>query len=421
MKKKLILAAALFSFSVLGLTTGAREASAIPAFARQTGMACNSCHFQHFPSLNAFGRAFKAGGYTQVGGQSLIEGDFLSLPSVLNASFVLKTRYQKRNGSNETGDAGELNKGQLQFPDESALLIGGRAGEHVGFLLESSLKSGDPLFTSFKVPFTFNVSGTNLAAIPFTTDSAGPAYSFELLNTGALRMSRPFEHRTETSAQQYIGTDGNATGIGFVASNNLFFANFSLWSRDHATATDNDNSIAPGPFLNYVRVAVTPTFAGWDFGVGAQWWGGTSKNRDENAGEVRRHADAWAADAQAQGLVGNFPVGVYLTYGNAKKSDSAASTDANIYNSSTTDDKTAWTLAGEVGVIPNKLALGASYRGGKNGAATNDTDNATTLAATYTPTQNVEFQLNHSWYTGDGKPSAGTGDQLTTVMLFAAF
>lgn len=66
MKRFLSSVAAVFLFAaVLVYLPG--EAEAVPAFARQTGMACNSCHFQHFPTLNAFGRAFKAGGYTMGG------------------------------------------------------------------------------------------------------------------------------------------------------------------------------------------------------------------------------------------------------------------------------------------------------------------------------------------------------------------
>ena len=137
MRKLAVAAAGLFVLALSFFTP--RDASAIPAFSRQTGMACNSCHFQHFPILNAFGRSFKAGGYTMTGSQSMVEGDFLSIPVNLNASFVTKIRYQKRNGDSETGSAGELNKGSLQFPDEAALLVGGRAGKHVGFLLEASL------------------------------------------------------------------------------------------------------------------------------------------------------------------------------------------------------------------------------------------------------------------------------------------
>ena len=75
-----------------------QEAGAVPAFARQTGMACNACHFQHYPAINAFGRAFKQGGFTLKGAQSMVEGEALSIPVALNASLVTKIRYQKTNG-----------------------------------------------------------------------------------------------------------------------------------------------------------------------------------------------------------------------------------------------------------------------------------------------------------------------------------
>src|SRR3972149_3792151 len=95
----------IYAVSFLILTVffaaSAENAYAVPAFARQTGMACNSCHFQHFPILNEFGRSFKAGGYTTIGGQSFLEGGFLSLPSVLNASLVTKIMYQKSNGDSK--------------------------------------------------------------------------------------------------------------------------------------------------------------------------------------------------------------------------------------------------------------------------------------------------------------------------------
>ena len=190
--KMFVAVAALFLFA-LSLYVP-QEASAVPAFARQTGMACNTCHFQHFPTLNSFGRAFKAGGYTMVGGQSLIEGDFLSLPSTLNASLITKVRFQKTNGAVETG----TNKGELQFPDEAALLIGGRAGEHVGFLLEASLIGTDNSenFASFKMPFTYTIANdTKLSVIPFTTDAAGAAFGYRALQHGRPQDKPP--HRAQ--------------------------------------------------------------------------------------------------------------------------------------------------------------------------------------------------------------------------------
>lgn len=407
MKKGLLFAVGLLFFFTLAFYAP-REASAVPAFARQTGMACNACHFQHFPTLNAFGRMFKSGGYTQAGGQNLVEGDLLSIPSTLNMSLITKVRYQKRNGDSQTS---EVNKGQVQFPDEAALLIGGRGGEHLGLLLEVSLVDGDSRFTNFKAPIVFEVKETKLSAIPFTTKGLGASYGFELLATGALRNSRPMEHRTETSAQQYLGTDTDATGIALVASNPIGFVNYTAWSNTHG-------SNATGPYLNYFRAAATPTVAGWDLGAGVQVWNGTSK-RGTGAAPVREKADAWAVDAQAQGSAGEFPLGVYASYASAAKT--SATGVANIFNSNTAHAKSAWALAGELGVIPNRLSVTAGYRAGRNGSASFQHENATTVGLAYVAIQNLELQLNHSWYTGDAKPSPASGNMLTTLMLFAAF
>ncbi len=429
------------------------KANAIPAFARQTGQACFVCHFQHFPELNAYGRAFKAGGYTQIGGESLIEGEILSLPSTLNASLVTKVRYQKTNGKDNDGATGPTNgskgtnKGELQFPDEAALLIGGRAGEHVGFLLEAGLTPGETvvtdsagdtvtvtetnLFTSFKMPIVYGVGPVKLSVIPFTTDALGASYGFELLNTGAIAMQRVLEHAKWTTAQRYIGTTdadtAKAEGLAFVVSHQMFFVNYSLWGPAHGT-TDF------GPYMSYARVAATPQFMGWDFGAGAQYWRGTGKS----GGNTYTHADAWAIDAQVQGYVGlpfgiykdtGLPVGVYLTLGDAKKSNAGGT--ANLFNSSTDKDKMAWSVLAELGVIPRKASVSVGYLAGQDRSDTKATadnykQNAITFGATYHLAQNVRLELDHSilggnYYKIPENNREADGKQLTTLMLFAAF
>jgi len=386
------------------------KANAVPAFARQTGFGCTACHFQHYPALNAFGRFFKMGGFTMVGGEqakNLVAGDILSMPSVLNASVVLKVRYQKTDGA--VGDSG-TNRGELQFPDEAALFLGGRVGEHVGFALEGQMADPDgPFFASFKIPFAYDVKGITLSLIPFTTDALGSSFGFELLNTGAVRNLRVFEHRKEISAQQYLGTAREATGVSFVTAHTNGYLNFTLWSPEHGK-TD------AAPYLKYIRLAVTPTIAGWDVGGGIQYWWGETKY----GGTTRNEAEAWVVDAQAQGTIWNLPLGIYLTYGEAPKT--VSSDTPNLFNSSTKDDKTAFTVLGELGIIPNRLTLGVGYRVGDTGASAYNKENAFTLGATYMIAQNVELQLNHSWYTGSyydiERPN---GERLTTLMLFTAF
>lgn len=411
MRQKICTAGAVLFFIISVFMFSAPDAEAIPAFARQTGLSCSTCHFQHFPALNAFGRSFKTGGYTMVGGQSMIEGDMLSMPSVLNASIVMKLRYQKTNGSDDTGK----DKGELQFPDEAALFLGGRIGDHVGFAYEMGLAGeGADNFTSFKMPFVFDVAGMKLSAIPFNTDALGASFGFELLNTGAQRTQRAIEHRSEMSAQQYIGTATAAEGIAFVAANNMGFVNVSLWAPSH-TAKDI------GPMSKYVRVAATPTVGDWDLGGGIQWWGGTTgiaSDADLVAGSYPTHA--WALDAQAQGSVSSMPLGVYVSYASAEKTK--AGEPDNVFNSEA-DDKTAWALIGELGVIPNKTAVSLAYRSGDKGTASDNEQTALTLGVSHLTMQNIQFQLNHSMYGGDAfdpKPATG-GDQLTTLMLFTAF
>jgi len=424
MKKQSYILALLFFFTLVASLALPKKAEAIPAFARQTGMACSTCHFQHFPALNAFGRFFKAGGYTMVGGQSMVEGDMLSLPSTLNASIVLKVRYQKTNGDD---DSSGTNKGELQFPDEAALFLGGRIGEHMGFAYEMGLNGeGFDNFTSFKMPFVYDVMGAKVSVIPFNTDGLGAAFGFELLNTGAVRNVRTIEHRKEISAQQYIGTDGAAEGVAFVAANTMGFVNYSLWAPSH-TAKDI------GPFSHYLRIAATPAVSEWDLGGGVQWWGGTTSigtcvvdlpgcyDEDHPDNDYKTHA--WAIDAQAQGIVRSMPLGVYLSYGNAEKSKTGE--PENFFNSNA-DDKTALSVSAELGVIPNTVTVALGYRTADTGTASNNDDNALVLGATYQFAQNVQLQLNHSSYGGNyydlpANNEDADGDQLTTLMLFTAF
>ncbi len=412
--KKLVLTIALILFIAVSLYVSP-EARAVPAFARQTGMACNSCHFQHFPALNQFGREFKAGGYTLMGSQSLVEGDFLSIPSSLNAALVTKVLYAKTNGDDDTTST---NRGEFEFPNEAAIFLAGRVGEKIGFILEAQTSDETAkMFASFKMPINvYEVNGTALKVVPFTTDAAGASFGFELLNTGAMRSDRILEHRSDISAQQYIGSATAAQGASFVAYNSIGYVNYTLWQPEEGTSS--------GEFLNYIRAAITRQHKGWDLGGGIQWWGGTAA---DNANTTDYEADALALDLQAQGTVGGkYPLGVYLTYAVAGKDEAGGTT--NLFNStSTVDDMTAWAILAELGIIPNRATVAVAYRSGETGAtAANNEQTAVTLGATYLLAQNFSLQLNHSMYGGDyydlaSKNAGDIGDEKTTLMIFAAF
>lgn len=423
LRRRWILALVAVGFAIIPATS-----YAFPSFARQTGLACSSCHFQKYPALNAFGRAFKAGGFTMMGAQETVKGERLSLPSVLNASIFFKIRYQKTNGTEVPGER-TTNTGELQFPDEFAMLLGGRVSEHAGFMIEGQLADHSaPFVAGFKMPFTFMLGSTGIRAdvIPFSTDALGVAYGFELLNTGAVRNVRVNENRSAISAQQYINTATAAEGLAFVLVDPKWFVNVTQWSPNHFAGA---GGVANGaPTATYLRAAFTPTVGQWDLGIGIQSWNGSAGTaNDDGTGIDMFETSALAFDAQAQGAIGGLPLGVYVTHG--KSDASTQGSDRNLFNSNARD-RSASTVTAELGVMksPYLTVLGA-YRNADNGRAeAHSSDNAFTFGVNWMVAQNIGLHWIINKFTGSAYDAGqgpmqpgGSGTMLNTLMLSAGF
>jgi hypothetical protein len=379
--------------------------SAVPSFARQTGMACSACHSQHFPVLNSFGRSFKAGGYTLMGTQGKVEGEHLSIPNVLNASLVLKLRYQKDNtagaAAGTTAAASKLGDGQVQW-DEFALFFGGRIAENIGFVLEGKMLGGS-LLAGVRIPFVFDVGPANLSLIPFTTDAMGAQMGYEQSSGGIYRANRWAEHRRETSAVQYNadrGADGGAaSGLAFVVANDVGHIALTKWAPNFQTGPNSPNGggytttctgSAPNIVCtteeagggessafnsNYIRVAATPTIGDWSMVLGGGVMSGSSYSPDAG-GEVDTRQTF--LDFQAQGEVGGKELAIYIQHANAE-----ATTNGNIYNPTGVvgaPDRQATTVGADYSVMPHVLTIGAAYRKAENGKlASVNGDNAVTV------------------------------------------
>ncbi len=406
-------------------------AEAVPAFARQTGMPCMGCHFQSFPALNSFGRSFRAKGYTMQGIQTMLEGEDLSLPSNLNASVITKIRSQIKD--NDDG-----NRGEVQWPDEAALLIGGRAADKIGFLMELGLGSGgadigdgslsctdasgnpapplgdlsnctantgtgstDSTFLSTKFHF---VVGESFGIIPFSTDGLGVGYGFEMLNTGQQRSQRPIENRRGFSAAQLLGTaSGEATGIAFVYETPDWFVNYSHWTPTWG----NIHANIFGGLAHYLRAAYTPNFGGWDTGFGISYMTGSVEiGKTDPADEF--FVDGWGIDLQTQGMAGSMPLGLYASYGVAPKS---SATEVNHYNDSLTEDATAYGLLAKLEVIS-----GTSIYIAHSSIDVGTTTSSSTLGAQQMLAQNVKIELYFV-----NSDSNDLGSDHTMLMLFAGF
>ena len=448
MKKfKLTFAAALIASAFT------QEAAAIPSFSRQTNMTCQTCHAQHVPILNGFGQAFKAAGYQMMGTQGKVEGDRLSIPNTLNASMRIKARYQKSNGVDMPGAiiGDTTNSGQWQVPEEFSLFFGGRIAENVGFFFEGNTAAAQ-LVSGFRLPATTYIGDSRLSAIPYMTETLGASYGYEQASTGAVRNVRWAEHRKEVSAQQYVGTDGAATGLAFVAQSDMGFINFSRW----APAFMARSGAAQTMSSNYLRIAATPsvttaTKGDWAIHIGAQFWGGTNYAPNilpATPPLVPVVTRATALDFQAFGQVNGKDLSVYATWAKSPAGTAAQPNILNVGNNTANGnnpigpadpilyrvyDRQAWTIGAEYSMIQNTLHIGAALRRAYSGGATgisgigagNPTDNAVTLTGVYNLSQNAEIHLNQSFYNGslyDPQPgNMQPGNMLTTIMLEASW
>lgn len=459
--KKIFLASSV----LISAAIWAPQAQAIPAFARQVGMACTACHQQHFPALNSFGRQFKENGYTLIGAQEKIEEPkMLSLPVVLNGALVGYMQYQKTSGSTTavlptplTPTSKSTNDGQTQIPQQVSLFLAGRVGEHAGFESEINLagagtetagSTGVGLIR-IKVPMVYEVGGVNSGIIPFSTQGLGVADSFEVLNTGAVAV-HSFNQTGVAgattggmqviSAQQFIGTATPAYGMAFIASNDNFFANFAKWGVNQGSGAGG------GPTSNYLRAAWTPGIHGFDTAFGVQIWKGDSATDQAVSGGTLTSAgyvpgvydtDARAIDAQLLGEVGGIPLTVVASYATAPVSTTGG--DLGNYFNQGTQTRKSFNVGAELGVIPNKATVQLGLRVAKAGVAvpggaanSNASDNAIMLAATYALAYNMRLELTLVKASGDmynGQPGSQTdpttntslGDKMATVDLAFGF
>jgi hypothetical protein len=429
----------------------APAASALPVFARQTGLSCNQCHFQQFPMLNAFGRSFKNSGFTMIGKQDKVEGDGLSIPANLNLGVLTTAGVENVSNSDTVPTTTTIPTHENTVHDsvntpagggELSIFYGGRVTANIGFLAELGT-AGPAESSSAKLPIFYEVTeGTRAGVVFLTTDGQGAAHSFETLNTGAVAVQRMVPmpgvnandaHIRVNSAAQYLGTATGAQGASFVVNNDHYFINVGKYAVINALGAHTRGGSMG---MTYARAAGMFDVAGFDSAVGVQMFRGDDAGMPDPATGIstatKMATEATIVDGQMQGKVGSMPLGVYLSYGTAP-----AVNDANIvgnkFNSGGAVTARSTNLAAQLGVVPGVATLMAAVRMGKNGAVdttTGDelTDNAVMVGATYNMAVNVEASLSYTAQSGTAWDAANSstgveppGKTVTTLMLQAMF
>ncbi len=240
----------------------------VPSFARQTGLACSSCHTV-FPELNSLGRIFKLNGYT-LSSDEAIESKAagskinLKLPktppfsAMLQASGThLKTRQPGTQNNN------------ISFPQQFSFFFAGEITPNLGGFVQvtwddqSSAFDFDMLDFRYSRPFSISgkdlIFGLTLNNNPTSQDvwNSTPAWGFPYASSGIA----PTPGATPLIAGGLENLEQSFAGLGaYGFYNNMLYGEFTLYhSTPHGSSPNPPDSTSINTSKNiapYWRLAL---------------------------------------------------------------------------------------------------------------------------------------------------------------------
>src|SRR5690242_21050237 len=122
--------------ATVALTALPRPATAVPSYARQTGLACEACHTV-FPQLTPFGRVFKASGYTLSNTSKVQDIDRIKhyLMSLSDVPPISIMGVASTSSANKASDANS-SKTSTDFPQQLSLFYAGAIADNVGAFIQ---------------------------------------------------------------------------------------------------------------------------------------------------------------------------------------------------------------------------------------------------------------------------------------------
>ena len=413
MKKMIFSAVAFAVVAVSAVAVAPTTSEAIPAYARQTGAASLSCHFQSFPALTAFGRSFKQNAFTDMGEQALIEDDAMSIPSVLNATVVFRPNIIS------SKSAGVTTK-EISYGDQ-VVLIGGRLGANAGTFLEMDTFGGG--FANHQLITSFDVGAGKAGVSYYNTgfsEDAGMALSNvwgqhgNLLGGRALMANQSLWGDFRANAAPIAGNNGAGLSAHFITD--MFTVQAGLIAPSDATSFGGGAFGTTWKAANMVRANGFFDVAGMSAMIGGIFVGGTVGDATNTVAAglpagVGLEMSRWGIDAQLEGEVGHTSFGLYADYANAK---ATSATKLNAYNTGVNARK-GFGIRGTVKPLHN-LILGAGFGSMKGGDAVvgaNRKDDIWSVGAEYELYQNFVFALTYT----DAKATAGGVSAKTKTTL----
>jgi len=383
MKKTLLSAAAFAVVAVSAVSIAPTTSEAIPAFARQTGAACLSCHFQSFPTLSSFGRAFKQGAFTDVGEQALIEDDNLSIPSSLNFTLMMRPQFNYQKVTNAVGTK------SIAATADQVLMFGGRIGSNSGAFVEY-----DGTFANSQLLHSID-AGDGKVILSFWNAGFGEDSGLQLMSVwgqhGGMLGGKGL------SINNSMGAAGNSVGVSAAYANEM--GAISIGGINNTAVAGSNWTLAP-----VLRAQGFFDMGGAELGVGAIIVNGAVSPIVLGAKSVAKRI---GVDVQIQGEMGDTQYGIYADYASASASTLA---EANVYNASLATKRDGYSIRATVkpthnivlmagvgsdktaGVKTNKVATGLEYELYQN-AVINLTYATSKTAAITTTDYGLDFEF----------------------------
>ncbi len=306
---------------------------AVPSYARQTNLACKTCHYL-FPELNSFGRLFKLHGYTQVG-TDVIEAKnskdktSLSLLKIPPLSGMLQATFNHLN----TGIPGTQNN-DVNFPEQLSFFFAGQVTPNFGAFVQYTYAVEGASFNLDLVDIRFAnetelgskdlVYGATLNDNPTIQDvwNSTPIWGF------------PYAASSITpgpSASTIIegGLERQVAGLGVYALwNRLIYGEFDLYRSapqggDHPPDSTSERIIKK--LAPYWRIALQKQWPGQYLSVGA--YGISARLFPTGVSGLTDRFNDLAFDCQYERMVGDGNFTAHGTYIHEKQNLTATFSD----------------------------------------------------------------------------------------------
>jgi hypothetical protein len=245
------LAAALFAICV-------RAAEAIPSFARQTNLSCDSCHIG-FPKLNSFGRLFKLNAYTLTGIRA-IESKGENSPALKLTSFMpMSAMVQTSLTSLRKAETGKKSF-DVEFPQQLSFFLAGEITPFLGTFIQVTYDDQSGQFgwdntdirfaTRVKIGRKNSIAGLTLNNNPTVKDvwNTTPAWSFPYVSSAVAPALPTSPLSAGPLAQQVAGLGAYLFYNNRVYGEIAFYASTPQGGPHPADGTSTDTLAGANPY-----------------------------------------------------------------------------------------------------------------------------------------------------------------------------